>query len=109
MKYEVEVPLWVYDQITEIAAYISGELSAPQAAQDVLNDLEAAIMSLDMYPERIPFSRDKFLKSCGLRCMVVRKYLIYFQIDEAARRVILHAVIYGKRDQAAQAKGIPWE
>lgn len=34
--------------------------------------------------------------------MVVRKYLIYFEIDEAAQQVNVIAVIYGKRDQMAQ-------
>lgn len=34
--------------------------------------------------------------------MVVRKYLIYFEIDETARQVNVIAVIYGKRDQMSQ-------
>ena len=38
--------------------------------------------------------------------MVVRKYLIYFQMDEAKHRVNVIRVIYGKRDQAAQAESI---
>ena len=38
--------------------------------------------------------------------MTVRKYLIYFEIDEAARQVNVIAVIYGRRDQAAQLDGI---
>ena len=34
--------------------------------------------------------------------MVVRKYLVYFQIDETLRQVNILAVLYGKRDQAAR-------
>ena len=38
--------------------------------------------------------------------MVVREYLIYFEIDETKKQVTVAAVIYGKRDQTAQIDNI---
>ena len=106
MEYKVKVFDVAERHLKHISDYISNELQAPQAAENVLDDLEQAILSLKVMPERIPLSRDRFLKSHGLHCMVVRQYLIYFQINEAARQVNVIAVIYGKRDQAAQMEPI---
>lgn len=106
MRYKVNVSAQIDAQMDEIADYIIHTLKAPQAAEDLLHALHRAIDSLDMMPERIPLSRHESLKALGLHCMVVRNYLIYFQIDEAERQVVVHAVIYGKRDQAVQLDGI---
>ena len=80
MSYTVRIPIKVHEQTMEIAAYISEKLKSPQAAQNVLDDLYDAYSSLEEFPERIPLSRIRALKSRNVRCMVVRKYLIYFQI-----------------------------
>ena len=106
MGYEVVVSKRAKEHLRDIKDYITIELNAPQAARSVLDDLEEALASLDMFPERIPFSKIKELRLRGVHCMVVRKYLIYFEIDEAARRVTVAAVLYGKRDQAAQMETI---
>ena len=106
MEYKVKVFDEAEKHLKRISAYIFDELKAPQAAENVMDDLEQAIISLRSMPERIPLSRDRFLKSNGLHCMVVRKYLIYFQIDEEARQVNVISVIYGKRDQVAQMEAL---
>ena len=106
MSYKIRIPIKVHEQTMGIATYISEKLKSPQAAQNVLNDLYDAYSSLEEFPERIPFSRIKELRARGVRCMVVRKYLIYFQIDEPAKQVNVLAVLYGKRDQAAKMETI---
>ena len=106
MEYKVIIFDEAEMHLKQISDYISNELQAPQAAENVLDDLGRAIDSLCFMPERIPLSRNRFLRAHGLHCMVVRKYLIYFQIDETARQVNVIAVIYGKRDQQAQLDGI---
>ena len=102
--------IWFTDEakahLRQISLYISDHLKAPQASINVTSDLKEAIFSLRSLPERIPLSRDERLKKCGIRCMVVRKYLIYFRLDESARQVIIRAVIYGRRDQTAQVENI---
>ena len=88
--------------LKDISSYITNELKAPQASDNVLADLKSAIASLRTLPERIPYSRETHWKRLGVHCMVVRKYFIYFKIDETARQVNVIAVIYGKRDQMSQ-------
>ena len=105
-RYDIVVYDRVNTQTDEIADYIINELKAPQAAEDLLADLQKAMRSLDVMPERIPLVRFEPWRSRGFRCMVARNYLIYFWIDEAARQVNITAVIYGKRDQAAKMETI---
>ncbi|MBR1552746.1 MAG: type II toxin-antitoxin system RelE/ParE family toxin [Schwartzia sp.] len=89
-----------------ISSYILNELKAPQASEAVLADLENAVASLCFSPERIPLAREDIWKKQGVHAMVVRKYLIYFQMDESNHRVNVIRIIYGRRDQAAQAENI---
>ena len=102
MEYKITVFDEALEHLRQIGSYITTALNAPQAADDVLADLWGAILSLRTFPERIPFSRESRWKKRGLHCMVVRKYLIYFQIDEKKHHVNVVAVIYGRRDQAAR-------
>ena len=67
-------------------------------------EIKNAIASLATMPERIPVVHDESAETSGFRRMVVKNYLVYFQIDEAARRVNVAAVIYGRRDRAEQMK-----
>ncbi|MBR1760439.1 MAG: type II toxin-antitoxin system RelE/ParE family toxin [Schwartzia sp.] len=104
--YKIGISHEAKEHMRRISAYISHQLKAPQAAKNVRSDLRDAMDSLRTMPERIPLSRDALLKKRGLHCMVVRKYLVYFQIDEPAKQVNILAVLYGKRDQGAQMETI---
>jgi plasmid stabilization system protein ParE len=46
MNYEVKVTRQAYGQIREIALYIANECCAPEAAQNLLDKLEASINDL---------------------------------------------------------------
>ena len=63
-------------------------------------DLESAIDSLALLPDRIPLAREDSWKKQGIHAMVIRNYLIYFLIDEAKHQVYIVRIIYEKRDQA---------
>ena len=100
-KYKVIVSPSAKAQIKGITAHIRDKLFNPQAAKAIALAIKSAIASLATMPERTTE-----VSSVGLRRMVVRNYLIYYQIDEAARQVFIHAVIYGKRDQESQIDDI---
>ena len=105
-KYRIKIIAKAKAQVKSAAKYIKEELHAPLSAKSLTNDIKKAIASLKTMPERIPPVRFEPWRSRGFRCMTVRNYLIYFWIDEAARQVNVIAVIYGRRDQAAQLDGI---
>ncbi|MBR2214314.1 MAG: type II toxin-antitoxin system RelE/ParE family toxin [Selenomonadaceae bacterium] len=108
MNYKVEIPLRVHEQMLRIASYIQEELMAPQAAKNVLANLEGAILSLDLFPERVPLSRDENMRSRGIRCMAVQNFLIYFWIDEENMQVNIINVIYGRRSDEIKLAGV-WQ
>ncbi len=101
-QYEVGLSDAAKKDLESISSYILNELEAPQAAEEVLTDLENAVASLCFLPERVALAREAAWKKRGVHAMVVRKYLLYFRIDEENRQVNVIRVIYGKRDQAAQ-------
>ena len=105
-KYRVGLSDKAKEQLDHISSYIADELQAYQASKEVLADLKHAIASLRTFPERIPLSREDVWRQQDMHCMVVRKYLVYFQIDESKKQVNVAAILYGKRDQAAQFETI---
>ena len=105
-KYKIIISPSAKVQIREITAYIRDKLFAPQAAKTLAYEIKHTIASLATMPERIQEVSGESKKIFGLRRMVVKNFLVYFQIDESAKQVNVVAVIYGKRDQIAQLEEI---
>lgn len=101
-QYSVEITAFAQKQMQEVVHYIAVELQSSEAAFHMLDTLEAAAASLERLPNRIALTQEEPWRSQGVHRMSVKSFLIYFWIDEAAKRVQITAVIYGKRDQARQ-------
>ena len=86
---------WDMDGIFD---YVSEELQVPETACRLIERIYKALNSLSSMPERYPLSRDAFLAQQGFRLMSVENYLAFYVIDKTAGRVIIHRVLYGKRD-----------
>lgn len=102
MKYKVHIAPQAEEQLRDITFYIAKELQAPSAALSILNELEEAIGSLDLFPDRIPLTQEEPWHKQGIHKMTVKSFLVYFWIDEDAHIVHVTAVIYGKREQRNQ-------
>ena len=100
-RYNLKIHAYAEQQLDDIKEYLLHILENQQATLNFLDETSTAIDSLRIMPERIPLVRYEPWCSRGLRCMVVKNYLIYFWIDETAQQVNIIAVIYGKRDQAS--------
>lgn len=100
--YVVKVTDQAAEQLQEITYYIAYNLQAPDSARRLLDALESEIASLSEMPSRIALMQDEPWHSHGIHRMPVGSFLVYFWIDEAAMRVLVTAVIYGKRDQVQQ-------
>ncbi len=53
-KYEIKVTRQALEQMREIAHYISYDLMAPEAADNLLDDLKASILKLSVLPKKYP-------------------------------------------------------
>ncbi len=101
-EYEVKVTMQALEQMGAIVHYISYDLMAPEAAENLLNDLKAALMKLSVLPKRHSLIDEEPWRSEGVRKIVVKNFLVYYWVDDESNKVQVTAVIYNKRDQIKQ-------
>ena len=95
-----------YVNITDIAEedilstvnYISRELKAPVAANNLLDDIEKHEDNLSKSPNMYPNAPDEFLASKGLKFVIIKNYLMFFLIDEKEKTVNVIRFLYNRRN-----------
>ena len=98
MKYTVNLTQKAIDDIGEILEYISNVLCEKEAAINIINLLHQNILSLEEMPGRFRIYENEPWKSRGLHIMPVKKYLIFYMIDNTTMNVNIVRVLYGSRD-----------
>jgi len=88
--------------IRDIIIYIAKELTAPQAALALQDDIEEKINFLSLQPKRFKLIDDQPYKDAGIRKTRVKHYYIYYLVDDKDKTVKIVAVIYTGRDQTKQ-------
>ena len=84
--------------MTDIAAYISQELGNPPAAEKLAEDMVNAAENLAEFPYiNAVHQTTKPLKR-EYRKQIVKNYIMFYWVDEEAKRVTIARVIYGRRD-----------
>lgn len=106
ITYEVKVTRQALEQMQEITHYIAHELCAPDAAYDLLDEMEDTINALTDMPKRMPLVDEEPWRTEGVRKALVKNFIIYFWVDDENVKVQVIAVIYEKRDQQEQLKRI---
>jgi len=81
----------------EIWTYIAYELKDPNAADNLIDELEKGILSLSSMPKRIGLVQDEQLAAKGIRDLLVENYVIFFKISKP-RIVTIQRVLYVRRD-----------
>ena len=105
-RYTIRVTDQAQEQLREIAHYIAYELQAPETALRMLETLETAMNTLSLFPSRIALTEEEPWRSRGVRRMPVKNYLVYFWVDEEAKKVQVFGIIYGRRDQRHQLSNL---
>jgi addiction module RelE/StbE family toxin len=95
----VYTPLARQDML-ELFTYIADVLNAPQSATKLLDGIEQAVLRLKESPYSAPAARDEYLAVQGYRVLIFRTYLVFYKVVEKDRQVIVHRVVYGKRNLA---------
>ena len=102
LEYAVNIGEQAETQLSELYHYIRDTLQAPKAAGDMLDLLDKEIRSLSRFPKRYALTEEEPWHSMGVRRIIVKNYLVYYLVDDAARAVDVTAIIYGGRDQKKQ-------
>lgn len=98
MKYTVNLTQNAIDDIGEIFEYISDVLCEKETAINIINLLHQNILSLEEMPGRFRTYENEPWKSRGLHIMPVKKYLVFYIIDDDNKTINIVRVLYGSRD-----------
>ena len=74
----------------EIVDYISYELSAPEAAHNLLDKMEENIMDLYVFPERYPLVDEEPWRTENVRKIVVENFLIALCLISSQPEPVYH-------------------
>jgi len=78
--------------------YISEEAMMPAAAVKTIENIKDEIYYYLSYMPLFPLADDKRLARKGVRKMVVKKYLVFFVVDENENTVNVIHIIHGARN-----------
>ncbi|MDY4060745.1 MAG: type II toxin-antitoxin system RelE/ParE family toxin [Faecalicoccus sp.] len=101
-KYKIRLTKQAKEHLTFIREYIATELKEPDIAKKMLELLKSEMYSLETMPHRIKCIDERPWQDLGFRKIRVKKYYIYFWIDDIKKEVQIIAAIYVKRDQTKQ-------
>ena len=88
-------PLAEYD-LNEIFEYIALELSSPQAAGELIENIQAAVERVCEFPFSCPLLTNSVLRGKGYRLLVVENFNLFYIVENQA--VIIRRILYGSRD-----------
>lgn len=108
-EYEVRVTRLALEQMKEIVHYISNDLMAPDAADNLLDKMKAEITKLPSFPKKHALIDEEPWRTEGVRKIVVKNFLIYYWVDDENNGVQVTAVIYSRRDQIRQLSNMDME
>jgi addiction module RelE/StbE family toxin len=97
-NYKVKFTPLANEDMHKIYEYISSQLTAPMASENLMNDIEEKTRLLILMPYAYPFVADEKLKRQGYRKVVIKNYLILYIADEQAKLVTIMRVLYGGRN-----------
>lgn len=91
MKYNITITERAEELLNHILYYIINQLNNPQAAGNLMDEIEHVYDNLQDNPKMYAYSEDTFLKFRGYRKAVVLHYdyVIIYRIDEETKTVYI--------------------
>ena len=98
MSFTLHITKRAESDLNAAADYIEFTLLNQQAADSLLGKVEKELSSLAEMPQIHWLADDPFLKSHGIRFILISNYMVFFLIDEEEKTVFLLRFLYGKRN-----------
>lgn len=95
-KYDVKLLSAAYRNLDEIYEYIATELNAEESAIDLIDQLEEAVLSLEIMPQRGARCRVGAYANKGYCQLFGKDFTIVYRINETKKQVIVVTVRYSK-------------
>ena len=96
MTFQLHITSRAQADIEKAAEHIEFVLKNPQAADALIDAVEAEITSLSAMPERYALVDDDVLSSWGIRFVRIKNYLVFYRVDNSAGIVYIVRFLYGK-------------
>lgn len=93
-KYEVKLYARAYRDMEDIYAYIANSLHDPNAAQNIIDEIENAVFSLELMPERGAVRRSGIYANRDYRQLFVGNYIIVYRVKKEEKQVHIVTVRY---------------
>lgn len=108
MSYSIHITASAERDVINASNYIKFTLKNPQAAENLLDEIESKINSLADFPNRNRLVDDPVLSSWNIHFEHVKNYLVFYTISEARKEVIIVRFLYKKSNWSAILKqGFP--
>ena len=83
-----------YRDLDGIYEYIANTLIEPNVALNIVDEIETAILKLDIMPHRCPERKIGTYAGHGYRQLFVGNYTVLFRIDEERKLVMVVTIRY---------------
>ena len=98
MSYNVVITDTAKQDLREISVWIAEQSGNIETAKNFIIELKKSIDKLRIFPNSGSLPKDRILISAGLRFIVHKNYLIFYNIDESAKAVYIMAVFSSDKD-----------
>ena len=88
-------PLSEYD-LNEIFDYLVSELFSPQAAEQLIENIQDAVERVCEFPFSRPLLTNTILRGKGYRLLVVQNFNIFYVVEN--QTVVIRRILHGSRN-----------
>jgi plasmid stabilization system protein ParE len=81
--------------------YMTDRLHAPKAAQSHLDALDTEKALIEVNPQINPLVKDDFLAQKGIRSVLVKRYYLFYTVDDEKQTVNLIRFLHSRQDWAS--------
>lgn len=98
MNYNLVITQPAEKDLADILQYISKDLFAPKAANDLLDDILKCYDNISSNPLMYALCDNDRLKSKNTEKAVIKNYIMFYRVDEEKQIIYIMRFIYGRRD-----------
>ena len=100
MKYKLKFSKEAGNDLDGLFEYISLTLYAPQAAKELLAEIEKRVRNLTNHPFMCPLCMESPMRELGYRKLIIKNYVVVYGISEQEKVVNIVRIFYGRQDYA---------
>ena len=99
-KYSFSFTPFALQDLDDALSYISEQLSNPQAATELLDELEHTLASVCEFPYAFSDCSVYLISDQNIRHAMVKNYVLVFEINESEGSIIVLRFRYARTDMA---------